>query len=379
MFEHRINMQLTGLPLEGYDYEKIFGANCEIVIGYVPVPVGVVGPLLLDGKHCFVPMATTEGCLVASTNRGCKAISEAGGAISVLLKDGMTRAPLLRLPSVWQAAEVKRFVEGEEGLAQVRAAFESTTSFGKLKSVGVTIAGRNVFLRFVCMSGDAMGMNMISKGCPKVVEVLEQRFPDIELISLSGNLCTDKKPAAVYWIEGRGKSVVCEAVLPVSVVAKVLKTSVHALVEVNKQKNLVGSAMAGSIGGFNAHAANIVSAVFLATGQDIAQNVESSNCITLMEDINNGEALHVSVTMPSIEVGTVGGGTHLEAQGACLDIMGVRGPTKAPKEPGENAQRLARTVAAAVMAGEGARPVPQGRRAVCVGPVPTSALRPWLA
>ena len=157
IFEKRIDRQLTGLPYEGYDYEKIFGANCEIVIGYLPVPVGVVGPLLLDGAPAFIPMATTEGCLVASTNRGCKAITEAGGAISTLLKDGMTRAPLIRMPTARQAAEIKMFVEGPEGFRRVKEAFESTTSFGKLIKVAATVAGRNVFLRFVCQSGDAMG------------------------------------------------------------------------------------------------------------------------------------------------------------------------------------------------------------------------------
>ena len=122
---------------------------------------------------------------------------------------------------------------------------------------------------------------MISKGCLKVMEMIEPIFPDMQLVSLSGNMCTDKKPAAINWIEGRGKSIVVEALLPAKIVNKVLKTTVEAIVDVNKQKNLVGSAMAGSIGGFNAHASNIVSAVFLATGQDIAQNGESSNCMDL--------------------------------------------------------------------------------------------------
>lgn len=117
-----------------------------------------------------------------------------------------------------------------------------------------------------------------------------------------GNYCSDKKPAAVNWIEGRGKSVVCEAVIKEDVVQKVLKTSVASLVELNMLKNLTGSAMAGALGGFNAHASNIVSAVYLATGQDPAQNVESSHCITMMEAVNGGKDLHVSVTMPSIEV-----------------------------------------------------------------------------
>lgn len=119
---------------------------------------------------------------------------------------------------------------------------------------------------------------------------------------ISGNYCSDKKPTAVNWIEGRGKSVVCEAIIKEEVVKKVLKTNVAALVELNMLKNLTGSAMAGALGGFNAHASNIVSAVYIATGQDPAQNVESSHCITMMEAVNDGKDLHVSVTMPSIEV-----------------------------------------------------------------------------
>ena len=133
------------------------------------------------------------------------------------------------------------------------------------------------------VTGDAMGMNMISKGTEKALVHLSSVFPTMELISVSGNYCTDKKPAAINWIEGRGKSVVAECVISGKIVESVLKTTVEKLVRVNTSKNLIGSAMAGSIGGFNAHAANIVTAIFLATGQDPAQNVESSNCITIME------------------------------------------------------------------------------------------------
>jgi hydroxymethylglutaryl-CoA reductase (NADPH) len=124
----------------------------------------------------------------------------------------------------------------------------------------------------------------------------------IRVLNFSGNFCSDKKPAAVNWIEGRGKSVVCEAIIKEEVVRKVLKTNVATLVELNMLKNLTGSAMAGALGGFNAHASNIVTAVYIATGQDPAQNVESSHCITMMEAVNGGKDLHISVTMPSIEV-----------------------------------------------------------------------------
>jgi hydroxymethylglutaryl-CoA reductase (NADPH) len=130
-----------------------------------------------------------------------------------------------------------------------------------------------------------MGMNMISKGSEKALEVMaaEAGFDDMEIISLSGNYCTDKKAAAINWIDGRGKSVVAEATVPAASVQQNLKTTVDALVELNTSKNLIGSAMAGSIGGFNAHAANLVAAIFIATGQDPAQVVESANCIVIME------------------------------------------------------------------------------------------------
>lgn len=129
-------------------------------------------------------------------------------------------------------------------------------------------------------------------------------IPSVRVFKCTGNFCSDKKPAAVNWIEGRGKSVVCEAIIKEEVVRKVLKTNVAALVELNMLKNLTGSAVAGVLGGFNAHASNIVSAIYIATGQDPAQNVESSHCITMMEAVNDGKDLHISVTMPSIEVRT---------------------------------------------------------------------------
>jgi len=353
LYEHLLEKDLSLIPYTGYDYNKVFGANCEIVIGYVPIPVGIVGPLSINGEPIYIPMATTEGCLVASTNRGCKAITISGGCCAVVLKDAITRAPCIRMPSAMRAAAVKRWVSQPENYAVLEAAFNSTTNFGRLHSVEGTVAGRNVYLRFSCMSGDAMGMNMVSKGCLKAIEILEQEFPDLVLVAISGNMCTDKKPAAINWILGRGKSIVVEAIIPENVVKSVLKSSVYDMIETNKQKNHIGSAMAGSIGGFNAHAANIVTAVFLATGQDPAQNVESSNCLTIMEYAEDGKSLHVSVTMPSIEVGTVGGGTHLPAQAGCLEICGVRGSAKGPDSmPGDNARKLAQIVGCAVLAGE---------------------------
>ncbi|RAL52992.1 hypothetical protein DM860_016227 [Cuscuta australis] len=341
---------LEGLPIEGFDYESILGQCCEMPVGYVQMPVGIVGPLVLDGREYFVPMATTEGCLVASTNRGCKAISVSGGATSVLLKDGMTRAPVVRFGTAKRAAELKFFVEAPCNFETLAVLFNKSSRFAKLQSIQCAIAGKNLYMRFSCSTGDAMGMNMVSKGVQNVLDFLQIEYPDMDVLGISGNFCSDKKPAAVNWIEGRGKSVVCEAIIKEEVVKKVLKTSVSSLVELNMLKNLTGSAMAGSLGGFNAHAANIVSAVFIATGQDPAQNVESSHCITMMEPVNDGKDLHVSVTLPSIEVGTVGGGTQLASQSACLSLLGVKGANK--DSPGSNARLLATIIAGSVLAGE---------------------------
>lgn len=356
---------MSKLPSEAFDtgnfYNSILNTNCEAVIGYVPLPVGVVGPLVLDGKHYYVPMATTEGALVASTNRGCAAIRRAGGASTAILADGMTRAPLVRMPNMPEAARLKAWIETPEHFAQVAAAFNSTSRFGRLKTIQVALAGRNVYLRFKCFTGDAMGMNMITKGVNEALMLLSKHFPDMKVLSLSGNFCTDKKPSAVNWIEGRGKSVTAEVRLSGHIIKTVLKTSADAMVELNTAKNLVGSALAGSIGGFNAHASNILTAVYLATGQDPAQNVESSTCLTLMErddtivdpadpEGKSGPGLIMTVNMPSVEVGTVGGGTSLPAQSAALELLGLKGSSQ--ERPGANSERLARVVAGSVLAGE---------------------------
>uniref|UniRef100_A0A9J7ZKQ3 3-hydroxy-3-methylglutaryl coenzyme A reductase n=1 Tax=Cyprinus carpio carpio TaxID=630221 RepID=A0A9J7ZKQ3_CYPCA len=342
---------LENLPYRHYDYSQVIGTNCENVIGYVPVPVGVAGPLLLDGKEFHVPMATTEGCLVASTNRGCRAVTLSGGVSSRVLADGMTRGPVVQMPSACRAAEVKGWLETPEGFSAVKQAFDHTSRFARLDRLQVSLAGRNLYIRFQSQTGDAMGMNMLSKGTEQALSRLQERYPDMRLLAVSGNYCTDKKSAAVNWIHGRGKSTVCEAVIPARVVREVLKSSTAALVELNISKNLVGSAMAGSIGGFNAHAANVVTAIYIACGQDPAQTVGSSNCITLMECVGtDGEDLYVSCTMPSLELGTVGGGTGLPAQHACLQMLGVQGSSD--QCPGENSRTLARIVCATVLAGE---------------------------
>lgn len=258
---------LSGVPFTNFDYSLVLGACCENVIGYVPVPLGVAGPMKINGKTYYVPMATTEGCLVASTNRGCRAFQQSGGVQSSVYSDGMTRGPVIHFPTAMRAAEAMKWLQKEENFLKIKDAFDSTSRFARLQRIHPRVAGRYLYLRFVGSTGDAMGMNMLSKGTESALQALAQVFRDIEASCLSGNFCTDKKAAAVNWIEGRGKSVVCEAIIPAKVIRDTLKTTAAALEEFNVSKNLIGSAVAGTIGGNNAHAANIVAAIYIACGQ----------------------------------------------------------------------------------------------------------------
>ncbi|CAG7818638.1 unnamed protein product, partial [Allacma fusca] len=255
------------LSYKNYDYGKVYGACCENVIGVVGIPVGVAGPLLMNSKEYYVPMATTEGCLVASTNRGFNATLSGGGIFSRVSSDAMTRGPVVRFPSAMRSVEAKEWLEMPEHFHKIKKDFDSTSRFGRLMSLQATPAGKFLFIRFVAKTGDAMGMNMVSKACELALQSLKKDFGDMEVLSVSGNYCTDKKPSGINWVQGRGKSVIAEAIIPGKTVKTVLKTTVPAIVELNIAKNLVGSAMAGSVGGFNAHASNMVTAIFIATGQ----------------------------------------------------------------------------------------------------------------
>lgn len=236
------------LPYKNFDYTKVMNACCENVIGYLPIPVGYAGPLLLDNFEYYVPMATTEGALVASTNRGCKALSVKGVA-SYVEDVGMTRAPCVKFSSVAKAAIAKKWIENSENFKSIKREFDSTSRFGRLKDIFVAMDGPLLYIRFVALTGDAMGMNMVSKGSEMALKCLQIHFPDMQIISLSGNFCSDKKPAAINWIKGRGKKVVTECIVSATTLRQVLKTDAKTLVECNKLKNMTGSAMAGSIGG----------------------------------------------------------------------------------------------------------------------------------
>lgn len=340
---------LNTLSYQHFDYTKVMNVCCENVIGFVEIPVGYAGPLMLDGVKYYVPMATTEGALVASTNRGCKVLS-IGGVRSFVEDIGMTRAPCVKFTNVYNASKAKSWIDARENFHLIKTAFDSTSRFARLQEILITIDGPQLYIRFRALTGDAMGMNMVSKGAESALRYIQKFFPDMQIISLSGNFCSDKKPAAVNWIRGRGKRVVAECIVKARDLKTILKTDAKTLVQCNKLKNLAGSAMAGSIGGNNAHAANMVTAIYIACGQDPAQNVTSSNCSTGMECCgDSSEDLYLTCTMPSLEVGTVGGGTGLPGQSACLDMLGVRG---AAESPADNSKKLAQIICATVMAGE---------------------------
>jgi hydroxymethylglutaryl-CoA reductase (NADPH) len=411
---------LENIPMKSFRYEDVIGQCCENVIGYLTMPLGIVGPLKIDGVPYFIPMATTEGALIASTQRGTKALTlTKEGVTTIVYGDGMTRGPVVQFPSIIDVLAFKVWLQHPENYARVKHAFNGTSRFARLQSLDVVPAGVDCFLRFKAKTGDAMGMNMVSKGTEKALSFLKQHFPSMTVISLSGNYCTDKKAASLNWIDGRGKSVIASAILSPAIIKGVLKVTPDDLMRTHLKKNFKGSAMAGSLGGggFNAQASNVVTAIFLATGQDPAQNIVSANCLTELEFVDDDDedavsassaslltrnqeeehaycsvrSIRVTCTMPSIEVGTVGGGTNLSCQKACLSIMGLSGPSTTPPSPmfssqspislydgttrddclnaasqsslntlglecdgegGSNAQKLARIVCATVLAGE---------------------------
>ncbi|ADL58545.1 hydroxymethylglutaryl-CoA reductase (NADPH) [Methanothermobacter marburgensis] len=325
------------------DMDRASRRNIENPIGAVQIPLGVAGPLLVKGEHAdgeyYVPLATSEGALVASVNRGCSVITGCGGASVRITGDSMTRAPVIRTGSVVEALKLREWIQ--ENIDALREEAESTTRHGKLIKIDpIIVAGPYVYPRFVYTTGDSMGMNMVTIATEKALELLTEET-GAHVIALSGNLCTDKKPASINLVEGRGKSISAEVTVPGEMVERVLKTTPEAVVEVNTAKNLLGSALAGSMG-FNAHYANIIGAIFLATGQDEAHIVEGSLGVTVAEE-KNGD-LYFSVNLPDVPLATVGGGTGLETASECLDIMGVRGSG--------GVHEFAEIVGGAVLAGE---------------------------
>lgn len=316
--------------------------NVENMIGAIQVPLGYVGPYKINGDYAsgefLVPMATTEGALIASVNRGCSVITKSSGAYVKVVNDEMTRAPVFRTENINHAVKVSEWIV--ENFDRIKEAAEATTSHGKLVSVTSFPAGRSLHVRFAYSTGDAMGMNMATIATEAASKLIEEETGAV-MISVSGNMCTDKKPAAINSILGRGKTVVADATITKEILEEKMHTTAKAVAETCFRKCALGSAMAGSMGQ-NAHAANMVAALFIATGQDPAQVVEGSLCMTTCEDVDGD--LYISVRMPAVEVGSVGGGTRLPCQKEALEMIGCSGSG--------NSKKLAEIVAAVVLAGE---------------------------
>jgi len=332
------------------DADRAAARNCENFFGVTQVPMGIVGPLPLRGEEIvdesvWVPLATTEAALVASTNRGCAAIRAAGGATVRVEDVGMTRAPVFRTSGIEETRRFLAWIEAHD--AEIRRIAERTSRFLKLLDIRPCSFGTTVLLRFRFHSGDAMGMNMATIACDRIVRELIEPEADVECVALSGNYCTDKKPAAINFHEGRGKRLYAEVVLESQVLRDVLKTRSRELVEVEYRKNLLGSIAAGSLG-MNAHYANILSAFFIATGQDPAHVVEGSLGITCIES-RGPEAVYASVYLPDVPLGAVGGGTELDTQREALAMLGVYPDSS---DPGHAVRRLGEILGGVVLAGE---------------------------
>jgi len=345
--ERRILLEkITGIKLShvrGHTFSAEDAArNMENFIGVTQVPLGIVGPLRVNGSKAnglfYVPLATTEGALLATVNRGCSVTLLSGGVNVSVLGDIMTRAPVFRVKNIMHGNEVIAWLKGN--IDTMRAAASRETSHGKLMTVKPFLSGRTLHVRLGFSTGDAMGMNMATLASEAIGAIIEKET-GAKLISVSGNLCTDKKPAAINYIEGRGKTVVADALIPDSVIRERLHTEPDIFLETYYRKIMVGSAMALSFG-FNSHFANMAAALFIATGQDVAQVVEASLGITTAERIDGG--IYFSVLIPALEVGTVGGGTALPTQREALELMGCYGAEKAVK--------FAEIAAALILAGE---------------------------
>jgi len=337
--EKELKVELLNIGRFSLDEKVASSRNCENMIGAAQIPLGIAGPLQIQDKKYFVPLATTEGALVASVSRGCKAIVESGGASVFVEKAGITRGPVFYTGSLEKSKKLKNWISKNEALLKKTA--ESTSSHLKIKNIFVRMVSTHAFVRFSFDTGDAMGMNMATIATQKMAKLIEAKT-GIECLSVAGNFDIDKKPAWLNFIENRGIASWAEVVVKKDIVKSVLKTTPEKIFDVWLSKCMLGSAMSGAMG-FNSHFANIIAAVFLATGQDPAHVVEGSMGITTAKVLKNGD-LHFSIYLPALIVGTVGGGTSLSTQKEALSIMGVAGNKKSEK--------FAEIIAATVLAGE---------------------------
>ncbi len=324
----------------------------EQKIGGAVVPLGVAGPVSIDGQYAkgefWVPAATNEAALVAGMNRGIKLINKSGGIKTVVNRDWMTRAPAVEAPDAGKAAELCEEINKKGDLyEEMKKAAESESRVSRLVDIQPFQLGRVVYLRFLFQTGDSMGMNSATRYSANAVKVLTGKHNWVRLLTLTGNMCMDKKAGHINVLLGRGKSVEAEVVIKRELIEKTYSTTPEDMARVSYVKNYQGACLAGTNTGYNLNTSNAIAALFIATGQDAAQIVESSSCFTRAEA--HGKDLLFSITLPCLEVATVGGGTGFGTARECLEMLGCAGPGKSP---GDNSRKLAEIIAAAVAAQE---------------------------
>lgn len=307
-----------------------------------------IGPLRLTGSvinaELNVPLATYESPLWPSTTRGARVSMACDGIAVSVAGDVMTRSILLEASSAAEAVTTVHAIA--ERKADIAAVANATTRHGRFSELHWQIVGNLIFLRLEMQTGDAAGHNMVTGAADAVLNWLLDQYPSLTHVSVSGNYCTDKKASAVNGILGRGKYVIAEMIVPAALCSKRLRTTPEAIVALNTKKNLIGTSLAGGIRTANAHFANMLLAVYLATGQDAANIIEASQGYTYAA-VRNG-ALYFSVTLPNLIVGTIGNGKDLPFVQDALTRLGCT----AESPPAANARRLAAIIGATVLCGE---------------------------
>jgi hydroxymethylglutaryl-CoA reductase (NADPH) len=339
--------EMTGVELEhvtSYSFDPgILSGNVEQFLGVAQVPIGLAGPLLVHGEHAqgefYVPLATAEGTLVASYNRGMRLLHESGGVTTTILDDRMQRAPAFLFRSAREAREFGQWLRAN--FESIKAAAEETTRSGRLIEIEQYSASRMLYTRFDYTTGDAAGQNLTGKATQAACKWIVANYPGIEHYFLESNFATDKKSSQVNMLHTRGKRVVAEAVIPNAVIERVMRSNTELMFRARQVSNL-GGFMSG-VNNNGAHSANGITAIFIATGQDAANVAESSAAFVHAELRPNGD-YYYSVTIPSLIVATYGGGTGLATQRECLEILGCYGAGKVAK--------FAEIVAATVLCGE---------------------------
>jgi hydroxymethylglutaryl-CoA reductase (NADPH) len=338
----------TGAPLDhvaAFSFDPgVLPGNVEGFSGVAQVPLGFAGPLLVHGENArgeyFVPLATTEGTLVASYNRGMRLTREAGGIAATVIDDAMQRAPVFVFRDARAARDFGHWVD--ESFATIKAKAEETTQFGKLRDIEQYALGRMRWLRFNFTTGDAAGQNMVTKAVHEACQWMFDQHPDgLEDFALAANLDTDKKHSTLNNLHTRGKRVVAEATLPARLIEEELHTSAENLYRFRQLANM-GSLLAGTVNN-GAHYANGIAAMFIACGQDVANVAESSAGFSFSELRDDG-SYYLSITIPSLVVATYGGGTGLPTQRECLEVLGCYGR--------DRVRAFAEIVAATVLCGE---------------------------